>query len=82
MDKLSNKQLRLLIEIFTQDYRKTAPSKPMTDYIQLRIFQVTGLKIAKSTIINVKPFKKIKDKEIIIGPNKTIKVLRKRNQAH
>jgi len=77
---LSNKELRLLIDSITDDYRKVCVRKPLTDYIQLRIFQLTGLHVAKSTIINVEPFKKIKDKIVIIAPGKVIKVLRRRNK--
>jgi len=82
MDTLSNKEIRLLCDIFTDDYRKVAPRKPMTDYIQLRIYQKMGLKIAKSKITHVKSFKKIKDKSLIIGKGQTIKVLRIRNKKN
>jgi hypothetical protein len=82
MDKLRKKDLRLLCEIITDDYRKVAPRKPLADYIQLRIYQLTGLHVAKSKIIKIKSFKKITKKVLIVDKGRTIKVIRKRNKKN
>lgn len=78
---MTNKELRLLMEIYKDKYRKVTPSKPMAQYIQRQIFEVTGELIPLHRIIKVKPFKKIIYKKIIImknGKPKTIKRLRLR----
>ena len=77
MDTISNKELRLLVDIVTDDYRKACPRKPLTDYIQYRIYDLTGVTIAKSKIINVKPFKKIVKRTLISKKVKLLKVIKK-----
>jgi len=81
MDHLSNKELRLWCDVFTDRYREAAPRLPLADYIQQQLLIVTNLCIAKSRILHVKPFKQIVKKSLI-HEGRIIKVLRKRKQAH
>ena len=79
MDNLSNKELRLLIEVIEDNYKELTGKRCSTDYIQYSISVLTGLHIAKSKIENVKPFKLIVKKSLI-HKGKVIKIIRKRNR--
>ena len=82
MDTLPNKELRLWCDVFVDKYRKTASRLALTDYVQQQLLIVMNLCIAKSRIIkNVKHFK-LHGTKSLIHKGKTIKVIRKRKQAH
>ena len=81
MDKISNKELRLWCDVYTDLYRATAPRLPLADFIQQQLLVATGLCIAKSKIINVKPFKKIVKKSLI-HEGRIIKVIRRRKTGN
>jgi len=76
---LPNKEIRMMQEIIVQDYKSACGEPPSIDYVLAKIYQLTGIRVSIENLINVKPFKKIKDKKVIIAPGKVIKVLRRRN---
>ena len=59
MDKISDQRLRLLCEVITQDFCKTYKKKPSVLYLQYKLYDIFGLHVAKSEIINLESFKQI-----------------------
>ena len=83
MDSLPKKELRLLIDVLHDHYKAVSCKIDLIDYLQYAIFDLIGLRIAKSSIEkNVKPFKKHGKKSLITGERTVIEVIRKRKRTH
>lgn len=83
MTNISNKDLRLFLDLVYSDLGILYDSKPTNEYIQLRLYELFAIKVPLERIRKLKPFRKIIYKKIIVfdkGKHRIKKILRKRSK--